>query len=255
MSTLKTLIGLLAMPLPAAALLSLLGLLAWALAWRRSALLLLTSAPLVVLLASWAPVADRLLGPLEQRHPPVHDANAHPGVEAVVVLGSGYAPHLPVPVTGQLSDSGVVRLSEGIRLHQQHPDIPLIVSGGARADHAPIAEGYREAATALGTPDEQIIALTTARDTAQEAYATRDTLGDGARILLVTSASHMHRAVNHFQRAGLDPIAAPTRYKVGQQTPSRAGYWIPSATHLRKTERALYEYMGLVALGLDHRSD
>jgi uncharacterized SAM-binding protein YcdF (DUF218 family) len=94
--------------------------------------------------------------------------------------------------------------------------------------------------------------LDTPVDTAQEAYAVRDVLAPGERFLLVTSASHMPRSVRHFQRAGLEPIPAPTRFKTGNRSGSMLAFWLPSAQHLRKTERALYEYMGLVALEWDH---
>ncbi|WP_421620869.1 YdcF family protein [Alkalilimnicola ehrlichii] len=252
MGTLKTLIGLLVMPLPLAAVLLLAGLLAVGLGRQRLGLTLLAAAPALVVVLAWAPVADRLLAPLEQRHPPVHDARDHPEAQAIVVLGSGYSPHLALPVTAQLNDSGLVRLNEGIRLHRQRPELPLIVSGGARPDQAPIAEGFRRAAIALGVADDRLLPLTEPRDTAQEAYATREVLGEGATVLLVTSASHIHRAQAHFHRAGLNPIPAPTRHKAGHVRPATPGYWIPSATHLRKSERALYEYMGLLAAGLDH---
>lgn len=252
MGTLKTLIGVLVMPLPVAGLLLIAGLLAIALSRRRLGLPLLAAAPALVVVLAWAPVADRLLGPLEHRHPPVHDARDHPEAQAIVVLGSDYSPHLPLPITAQLNDSGLVRLSEGIRLHRQRPELPLVVSGGARDGRESIADGYARAARGLGVPPDALETLTKPRDTAQEAYATRERLGDGAHVLLVTSASHMHRAQHHFRRAGLTPIPAPTRHKAGHSTPVSAGYWLPRASELRKSERALYEYMGLLALELDH---
>ncbi|NLY59529.1 MAG: DUF218 domain-containing protein, partial [Gammaproteobacteria bacterium] len=48
------------------------------------------------------------------------------------------------------------------------------------------------------------------------AYAAAAVLGEGAQVLLVTSASHMPRAMRHFQNAGLRPIAAPTHYLAGR---------------------------------------
>ncbi|MCG5531223.1 hypothetical protein LRD18_10155 [Halorhodospira halochloris] len=60
----------------------------------------------------------------------------------------------------------------------------------------------------------------------------------------------MPRAVAHFHAAGLDPIPAPTRQKTGLDPRDELDFWVPSAKALRMTERALYEYMGLVAARL-----
>ena len=74
------------------------------------------------------------------------------------------------------------------------------------------------------------------------------------RFVLVTSASHMPRSGKHFERAGLAPVASPTLYRTGRSGPHRLSYWVPSSEGLRKTERAVYEYLGLWSLGLEHRN-
>jgi uncharacterized SAM-binding protein YcdF (DUF218 family) len=63
----------------------------------------------------------------------------------------------------------------------------------------------------------------------------------------------MARAMRDFETAGLAPIAAPTHFRTGRRETERLQYWIPSADQLRKTERAVYEYLGLLALRWDHR--
>ena len=41
-----------------------------------------------------------------------------------------------------------------------------------------------------------------------------------------TPASHMPRAVRHFQWVGLDPLPAPTQRLTVRLEPDRLGYWI-----------------------------
>ena len=57
--------------------------------------------------------------------------------------------------------------------------------------------------------------------------------------VLVTSASHMARSAQHFERVGLAPIASPTHVLTGRGRPARLSYWVPSSDALRKTERAV----------------
>lgn len=123
--------------------------------------------------------------------------------------------------------------------------------GGSRIGGPSSAQGYAEAAVALGVSPEAVVRLDHPLDTAQEARAVAALLGDEP-FLLVTSASHMARSMRHFRYVGLDPLPAPTFHKAGDPPPRRLGHWLPSARHLRKSERALYEYMGLLAYRLDH---
>ena len=253
-ATLKSLAATLLMPLPVALLLVLLGVWIAARGARRTGFVTGFAGFLLLFLAAWSPVADWLLEPLEQAYAPVLESEVLPEVAAVVVLGAGWEPEADWPASTRLNDSAVHRLMEGLRLLEGLPDAKLVVSGGSRRTGvAPVALGYAQAAQALGVPAERILVLDTPTDTAREAYAVRDLLGTEARFLLVTSASHMRRSVRHFERAGLAPIASPTHYLTGHGRPARLSYWVPSSDALRKTERAVYETLGLRALEWDHR--
>ncbi|MDN3555253.1 envelope biogenesis factor ElyC [Halomonas maura] len=250
---LKTLAGELLLPLPVALGLGGLGLL---LAWwgrRRSGASLAVAGLALLVLSSWAPVADRLLAPLEARYPALETLPEDEALAGVVVLGGGWAWQAPWTVTGQLTESSAIRLMEGVRLWRQQPSLPLVVSGGSFSPEAqPVARGYARAARELGVAPDRLRVLDFPADTGREARAVREALGQGARTVLVTSASHMPRAMQHFRRAGLEPLAAPTHYLAERSRTDSLEYWVPSATQLHKTERAIHERLGQLAVALEH---
>lgn len=249
---LKTLAAQLLMPLPAVLVLLTVGLLLALLGRQRSGTGTAIAGLALLLLSSWGPVANRLLAPLEAEYAAMPDLTQEADIEAVVVLGGGWQPDTPRSITGKLNESSAIRLLEGVRLWRQRPELPLIVSGGSRqSDRPPVAQGYAQAAVTLGVPGEQLVVLDTPTDTGHEAHAARETLGEDAALVLVTSASHIPRAMAHFRAVGLAPVAAPTHYLVAADSPSVLSDWVPSARHLRKTERALYEAMGKLALNFE----
>ena len=251
--SLKTFTAALIMPVPITLGVALGGLLLLRLGRRRAGRGVLIGAALFLLLASWWPVAEGLLAPLENRYPALIDVTGLDRVAAVVVLGGGWQQNPERPISSQLNESSAIRLFEGLRLLRALPEARLIVSGGTRrTGRVPVAQGYAQAAREMGVPAERILILDTPLDTAQEAYAVRAALGTGQRFVLVTSAAHMPRAMRHFQRVGLDPIPAPTQHLTGRSRRDRLSSWLPSSQDLGKTERAWYEYLGLVAVGFDH---
>lgn len=251
---LKSLVATLAMPLTMAFMLLFLGVLLGLFRQRRAGRLIGGLGVVLILLATWNPLADRLLAPIEAAHAPLAMETAPDGIRAVVVLGSGWAPDAPWPAGTRLNEGSLHRLTEGLRVLHALPEAQLIVVGGSRNPAVlPVAPGYAEAASDLGVAPERIVVLDTPIDTAQEAYAVREQLGADARFVLVTSASHMRRAMRHFERAGLTPIASPAQFKTGRDTRRGVGYWMPSSHALRKTERAIYETLGWWALEFDHR--
>ena len=86
-------------------------------------------------------------------------------------------------------------------------------------------------------------------NTADEAVAIRRLLpARQSRVLLVTSAFHMRRAQRLFERQGLQVLPFPVDFQARGRwadplwrDPTQ---WLPSATALDKTSRALRELLG-----------
>jgi uncharacterized SAM-binding protein YcdF (DUF218 family) len=250
MSTLKLALGIWLMPLPISLLLVCTGLLLKLTGRRRVAGALIGGGVIVTLAAALGPIANGLLRPLETRYSAVLDASALSSAPRyVAVLGSGYSPREALPVTAALDGIGVVRLAEGIRLFRQLPGARLILSGGPVGDEPPVARGYALAAAALGVPAAAVILSDSARNTGEEIRALRAQVGD-ATVLLVTSAAHMPRAMALSRQEGLHAIAAPTGNLTRAGGPGEFWLALPSGTSLRKSETALHEYEGLLALEL-----
>ena len=164
------------------------------------------------------------------------------GPVRVLVLGAGHSPSAERPLSSELSATAIARLAEGVRLHRALPGSRLVTSGGGR----PPGMAATGAALAQSWGIEAIDIHPTPANTAQEARVAAERFGD-APLVLVTSASHMPRAMALFRARGLDPIPAPTHYL---HPPPEADAWRvraqrPSATGLRMSERAIYEYLGL----------
>jgi uncharacterized SAM-binding protein YcdF (DUF218 family) len=214
---------------------------------RRIARAAAITAVAVVYLGSTALVGDALSGSLERRAPPLDTARSLEGVNYVVVLGSGYAPTDHVPVTGALDEDGLVRLAEGVSIYRRLVNARLVVSGGAPAGGTPSAFGYAQLACDLGVDSQTIDILDKPLDTDEEAQAIRRLIG-GLPFVLVTTATHMPRAVRLMRKSGLNPIPAPTGQTAG--IPPNAGWrqFLPTSSAMRKTERALHEYAGLAVL-------
>jgi len=147
---LKALAAQLLMPLPILLGLLCVGLLLIGAGRKRSGLSMAVLAMALLLLASTAPLADRMLEPLESEYASLPVLSQDADIEAVVVLGGGWQPDTSRPITGKLSEGSAIRLMEGVRLWRQRPELPLVVSGADRQDKPPVAQGYAQAAAALG---------------------------------------------------------------------------------------------------------
>ncbi len=237
---LKKIAGALLMPLPSFLLLGIFGWILWTRGrWRRLGQAMVAATLLLLSLAALGPVADALVRPLERAAP------AFPGdsVAFVVVLASGHVSDPALPVSARLSPTALARVVEGVAIATAQPWSRLVLSGWGGADPRPNADVYREMAAALGFPEARMVLEPRPRDTRQEAELLAPLLA-GQRFALVTSASHMPRALALFQAQGMDPIPAPTGHLAKDLQGFDVLDLIPDAEGLAKTRFAWHEVLG-----------
>ena len=251
----KAVSGLL-LPLPVCTLLLLSGVLLLACSRRRRTGLLLTAMALGILLAmGYGLLGNAVLRRLEWQHAPLAPAwsvaelaAGHSGPVWIVVLGSSLSEDDVLPANSRLEPHFLVRVTEGLRLLRQDPRALLLLSLPG-----PLAPGQKRALAdelcrGQGVAPERVSLVTDALDTVDEARRAAKIVGE-APLLLVTSASHLPRAMRLFAGVGLHPIASPTDFltpRAGAPRSSHRPSVYPSAGNVLRSERALYECLGLV---------
>jgi uncharacterized SAM-binding protein YcdF (DUF218 family) len=150
------------------------------------------------LLLSLQPVADSLLKPIEDSYP---TWQGNQKVEYIVVLGGGYTWNPDWAPSSNLINNSLPRLNEGIRLWRESGIENDLYRRGGKTNPVSTAEAGARVAESLGVPRSDIITLDKPKDTEEEAAAVKQAIGD-APFLLVTSASHLPRAMIFFRMPG-----------------------------------------------------
>lgn len=206
----------------------------------------------VGILVVWIPatpvVSGWLQGTLEHRFPPRAVENA-PMADAIVTLGGAVGAPRPPRVYPDLSGSSD-RVWHAARLYHARKAPYIIASGGTLPwkDQA-----FREAATiksllvSWDVPADSILTESTSANTYQNATNTVAIVNERGfdRVLLVTSALHMRRALATFRSAGVDAVPAATDYGVIQGRTTLLSL-IPSAGALQGSTAAIREYVGYI---------
>ena len=99
-------------------------------------------------------------------------------------------------------------------------------------------------ATTLGVDRRSVATMEGAKDTEEELDLVQRIVGED-RFILVTSASHMPRAVALFRARGLDPIPVPTGHAAGRKRWTTPDDFLPDIDGLAASSTAFYEYLGL----------
>ena len=242
----KKLVAPFLMPVPFCLALLVAGLLLlWFTKRQRAGKYLATTGALLLVLFSYSFASGRLLYSLERQYAPVVDAGGAAGrVRWVVVLGGGSSSDRGLPEGTRLTEASLARLVEGVRLQRQLPGSRLLLSGGSVFGSDPDAETMRSVAVGLGVEPASLVLDSVSLDTETQAEVVRAQLGS-EEFFLVTSASHMHRSVALFRKAGTNPIPAPTHFLAQQSRRVTPADLFPSSGGLRRAETVAYEYLGL----------
>lgn len=199
--------------------------------------------------ASIRPVADPLVFSLEKQHPPLRlnlmseEEIGELAPDHIVVLAGGERYDPEKPSTSQLSYAALARVNEGARLAREFPKAGVVFTG--RPDEV---RAMTEAAIDLGVSRDRIQSESESRDTKDHPKYLRPILGD-SRFLLVTSGTHMPRAMYLFRAEGYEPIAAACDLWVWPRysdvSPYRPADFVPKVESLWMTHTAFHELMGL----------
>ncbi|MHA7816762.1 MAG: YdcF family protein [Pseudohaliea sp.] len=193
---------------------------------------------------SLAPVSHALRGMLEDDYPYRAPLDA-PRAPVAVVLGGGIDPpgtrHGPANL-----NAAADRVLYAAELYHAGRVARLLLSGGASPGLSARSEAAvtRELLLALAVPADAILLEEESRNTRQNAAFTARLLRERGidRILLVTSALHMRRALARFEAQGLDVIPAATDHEARDRF--TAVDWLPDAEALDGAGRALKEIAG-----------
>jgi uncharacterized SAM-binding protein YcdF (DUF218 family) len=202
------------------------------------------------------PLGDLLLRPLESQFP-ARPPLTH--VDGIIVLGGAEETGANRHWGGaQVNDAGE-RLTEGAMLALRFPDAKLVFTGGSARvgrseDTTDPSEMVRDLWAGLGIAPDRIVLEQNSRNTAENASFTRDlvTPGTGETWVLVTSAFHMPRAYQTFERQGWTGLVAwPVDFRSGDLADGR-GIWRLDR-NLFGVNLALKEYLGTLVYGITGR--
>ncbi|MCK6372525.1 MAG: YdcF family protein [Zoogloea sp.] len=216
--------------------------------WRpRTGRLLAWSGLALTLLATTPRMVDALLDDLEDVAvvQPAQLADAG----AIVILGGGARTNAPEFGGQTVNRLTLERVRYGARLARQS-GLPVLVSGGAPSGSQPEAELMKTALEEdfrLPVKWVEAASLDT-RDNARMSAALLQA-ASVKRVVLVTHAAHMHRAVEAFEAAGLEVVPAPTgffRRGPADDTLPR----LPNMNSAYAGTYAIHEWLGLLAYRL-----
>ncbi len=212
---------------------------------HRLAAALAVAVAALLWLTAIAPVADRLAAGLERGLTMPRPLSG----DAIILLGGGAVEGAQdLTGSGGPTDETMSRIVMAVRA-QRALHVPIIVAGGqVFANRTPEAYPVKRVLCDLGVPQTMVIVEDKSRDTGENAlFAGQICARRGFRkVLLVTSAYHMRRALAAFSGQRVQVVALPANLLPRQQ---RKYIWIdflPSFSEQYRSCAALHEYLGLL---------
>lgn len=211
----------------------------------------------VLLLQGWEPLPDALLRQLEAQYPePAPAASLQPYVGVVLLGGALESAYVWQGHAQPALNDAAERMTQGLRLLQLHPHLQLLFTGG---EGELVAGALSEAQRAkmffdhMGVAPQRVRYESASRTTYENAVlsAALPGVNPDQPWLLLTSASHMPRAMATFRKAGWRVTAYPVDFQTGAPTPW-SQYSLARGAH--KWQLALHELLGLLAYRLADRA-
>ena len=222
--------------------------------WLRSGLSFVAIAILGLAVAGWSPLGPALLMTLEDRFPKQEIPST---ITGIVMLGGAVDIHITRARGSEAWNDQAERITTVAELANRFPAARVILSGGSGHPDA-ISESSiaKQALAAMGIPEDRIELETRSRNTCENASESAVTAQPKANEiwLLVTSASHMPRAVACFRAANFTVTPFPVDYHTrGSEDLRRIQDSVVDG--LADVDLATHEWTGLISYriaGLTH---
>jgi uncharacterized SAM-binding protein YcdF (DUF218 family) len=206
----------------------------------KKAKFFLGSSVFLLLFLSYPPIGNGLIQQLENQYPKYSDNRA---VKYIHILGGGHHDNDDWPLSAQIGNASLKRTIEGVSIYKKlsNPDIKLIFTGYAGSNNNTSNSEINAAIARLsGIENRSMVVNSKPKDTADEAIFAQSIIGNNA-FILVTSASHMPRAVKLFKKLDMNPIPAPTDFHSKNKPLLSA----PTIDSLQKSRIAIHEFLGI----------
>ena len=234
--------------------LGLFGLLLLLFKWRRFGISFIGAAIIGTAIAGWLPLGPALLMVLEDRFPKPELPKA---ITGIVMLGGAVDIHITQARGSEAWNDQAERITTVAELANKFPNARIILSGGAgKPDGVNESTITKQALVAMGLPDARLELETKSRNTCEN--ATQSVLVATPKAeevwLLVTSASHMPRAMACFRAANFLVVPYPVDYHTrGVEDLRRMQE--SAVDGLAEVDLAAHEWVGLISYriaGLTH---
>ncbi len=218
---------------------------------------LVIAAVVILWISSTTGLSNLLARSLERQYLPPEEV---PAADAIVVLGGGTEPAAYPRSEVEVNGAGD-RVLYAAQLFNEGKAPRILLSGGEISwlnnGATTPAQDMQNLLLRLGIPESALILENESQNTYENAVKAKEILSEMEinRILLVTSAMHMPRAVALFEKQGFDVTPVPVDYSVteNESAESSSGSLIgrllgviPSAGNLALTTNALKEYLGML---------
>ncbi len=202
----------------------------------------------VLLLQGWQLPPEMLLRELESQYPPVSaDTDLTPYAGIVVLGGALEAAYVMKGNDQPALNNAAERMTAPVTLMKRNPHLQLLFTGGSgELTGTTMTEAARAKVffDSMGIAANRVLYESASTNTYQNAVLSAVLPGVNPKRpwLLLTSASHMPRAMASFRQAGWNVTAYPVDYRAGRATP-----WTEYSlqTGAERWHLGLHEWIGL----------
>jgi uncharacterized SAM-binding protein YcdF (DUF218 family) len=164
--------------------------------------------------------------------------------DAIVVLACNYFEDDELPFVSRWPNCSLQRNLHAALMYREHP-MPIYLAGDilGSGDEYSQASHNKDFFVQMGVKNTDIFIISKGLDTETEVNALASIL-NGRHISLVTSASHLPRAIVYFEENNIPVLPIPVEHF--SRLDVSPVFDLPNATILYRNERAIHEYLGII---------